>query len=212
LPLGPGNGTHRKGRDTYLNRGMVAAVLAVLMACSKGKPGTGDTGLETATSESASPAGAVRPPVPGMSDANIFYTFDRANVIDSAAGAVAVTKGTNSEVRDYARLMVRDHHDLRQRGADLAKRVAITPEPPPNDASQARMDRAMSVLNGAAKGRDFDKAYIDNEVETHKMVLETLTAAMGAAQNAELQNMIQKAAPTILGHFDMAQSIQRKLK
>ena len=67
-------------------------------------------------------------------------------------------------------------------------------------------------LNGAAKGRDFDKAYIDNEVETHKMVLETLTAAMGAAQNAELQNMIQKAAPTILSHFDMAQSIQRKLK
>ena len=198
--------------DTYWNRVMLAAALAVLVACSKDKPGTGDTGLETAASESASPAGAVRPPVPGMSDANIFYTLDRANVIDSAAGAVAVTKGTNSEVRDYARLMMRDHHDLRQRGADLAKRVAITPEPPPNDVSQARMDRAMSVLNGAAKGRDFDKAYIDSEVETHKTLLETLTAAMGAAQNADLQNMIQKAAPTILSHFDMAQSIQRKLK
>ena len=198
--------------DTYWNRGMMAAVLAVLVACSKDKPGTGDTGLETAASESASPAGAVRPPVPGMSDANIFYAFDRANVIDSAAGAVAVTKGTNSEVRDYARLMMRDHHDLRQRAVDLAKRIAITPEPPPNDVSQARMDRAMSVLNGAAKGRDFDKAYIDSEVETHKTLLETLTAAMGAAQNAELQNMIQKAAPTILSHFDMAQSIQRKLK
>ena len=70
----------------------------------------------------------------------------------------------------------------------------------------------MSVLNGAAKGRDFDKAYIDHEVETHKTVLETLVASMAAAQNAELQNMIQKAAPIIQGHFDMAQAIQRKLK
>ena len=199
--------------DTYWNRtGVFAAVVAVLTACSKDKPGTGDTGLETAASEPASQSGAARPPVPGMSDANIFYSLDRAHLIDSAAGAVAVTKGTNSEVRDYARLMMRDHHDLRQRGLELAKRVAITPEPPPNDASQARMDRTMSVLNGAAKGRDFDHAYIDNEVETHKTVLETLTAAMGAAQNADLQNMIQKAAPTILSHFDMAQSIQRKLK
>ena len=192
--------------------GMLAGLLAALTACSKDKPGTGDTGLETTTGDATPAAGAARPPVPGMSDANIFYVIDRANMLDSAAGSVAVTKGTNSEIREYGRLMMRDHHDLRQRGADLAKRIAIAPEPPPNDASQARADKTMSELNGAAKGRDFDKAYIDNEVETHKTVLETLVAAMAAAQNAELQNMIQKAAPTIQGHFDMAQSIQRKLK
>jgi putative membrane protein len=199
--------------NTYrIRAASLVGVLAALTACSKDKPGIGDTGLETATSASTPDAGLARPPAPGMSDANIFHILDRANMLDSAAGSVAVTKGTNSEVRDYGRLMMRDHHDLRQRGADLAKRIAIVPEPPPGDPSQARMDRAMSVLAGAAKGRDFDKAYIDNEVETHKSVLETLTAAMAAAQNAELQNMIQKAAPTILGHFDMAQSIQRKLK
>jgi putative membrane protein len=192
--------------------GLLAGLLATLAACSKDKPGTGDTGLETTTADATPAAGAARPPVPGMSDANIFYVIDRANMLDSAAGSVAVTKGTNSEVREYGRLMMRDHHDLRQQAAALAKRIAIAPAPPPNDASQAQADRTMSVLNGAAKGRDFDKAYIDSEVETHKTVLETLVAAMAAAQNAELQNLIQKAAPTIQGHFDMAQSIQRKLK
>lgn len=198
---------------TYLNRAsFLAGMLVVLAACSKDKPGPGDTGLETTKSEATPAAGAARPPVPGMSDANIFYVLDRANMLDSAAGSVAFTKGTNSEVRDYGRLMMRDHHDLRQRGADLAKRIAIALEPPPNDASQARTEKTMSTLNGVAKGRDFDKTYIDNEVETHKTVLETLVAAMAAAQNAELQNMIQKAAPIIQGHFDMAQAIQRKLK
>ena len=199
--------------STYWKRaGLLAGMLAAMAACSKDKPGIGDTGLETATSEGTPVPGAARPPVPGMSDANIFYVLDRADMLDSAAGSLAVTKGTNSEVRDYGRLMMRDHHALRERAAALAKRVAITPEPPPNDATQARADRTMSVLNGAAKGRDFDKAYIDHEVETHKTALETLVAAMAAAQNAELQNMIQKAAPTIQGHFDMAQAIQRKLK
>lgn len=200
--------------SVYWSRaGAIGGLLALLAACSKDKAGIGDTGLETTGTGASTPDAAIaRPPAPGMRDANIFYVLDRANLLDSAAGSLAATKGTNSEVRDYGKLMMRDHHDLRQRGADLSRRLAIAMEPPPNDAARAQMDKVMSTLNSVAKGRDFDKTYIDGEVETHKTVLETLTAAMAAAQNAELQNLIQKAAPTIQGHFDMSQSIQRKLK
>jgi putative membrane protein len=108
--------------------------------------------------------------------------------------------------------MMRDHHQLRQQGQDLAKKLAVTPAAPANDHSKADYDKTMATLNGAAKGNDFDKAYIDNEVTYHKAVLETATAAMAAAQNAELKNLIQKAAPAIQAHLDMAQSIQAKLK
>ena len=107
---------------------------------------------------------------------------------------------------------MRDHHSLRQQGQDLAAKLGVTPAPPANDDSQAQYDKTMSMLNGAAKGKDFDKAYIDNEVTYHKAVLETATAAMNAAQNAELKNLIQKAAPAIQAHLDMAQSIQGKLQ
>ena len=133
-------------------------------------------------------------------------------MIDSAGGSIAATKGTNAEVRDFGKRMMRDHHQLRQQGADLAKKLGITPASPPNDTTQAQMDKIMSVLNGAAKGRDFDKAYIDNEVQVHKAVLEMATAAMSQAQDAELKNLIQKAAPAIQAHLDMAQSIQNQLK
>ena len=193
-----------------------AALLAVFSACSNKDAGTGDTGLATNTDTGAiasmSDTGMTGTPAAGMNDANIFYVLDRANMLDSSGGSIASTKGTNSEVRDYGRRMMRDHHDLRQQGADLAKKLAITPAPPPNDTTQAQMDKAMSVLNGAAKGKDFDKAYIDHEVQMHKAVLETATAAMSAAQNSELKNLIQKAAPAIQAHLDMAQSIQGKLK
>jgi putative membrane protein len=197
---------------------LVAGFLLV-SACSKKDAGTTDTGMGAATTDTSAMAanadtgmGASAAPAAGLTDPNIVYILDNANMLDSAAGSIAATKGTNSEVRDFGKRMMRDHHQLRQQGQDLAKKLNVTPTPPANDNSKADYDKTMSLLNGAAKGKDFDKAYIDNEVTYHKAVLETATAAMNAAQNAELKNLIQKAAPAIQAHLDMAQSIQGKLK
>ena len=182
----------------------------IFAACSGRDAGTGDTGIamgtDTGTAAMGDPAAAV-PPAP-LTDANIVFILDHANMLDSAAGAVAVEKGTASDVREYGRMMMREHHSLRQQGQALATKLGVTPAAPPNDASQAQTDRTMALLNGATKGRDFDKAYIDNEVTYHLAVLETATAAMNAAQNAELKNLIQKAAPLIQAHLDRAKVLQ----
>jgi putative membrane protein len=200
---------------THMTRGTVFAfsLMVALAACSKKDAGTTDTGL-VATTDTGMAATTPTPaaPAPSLSDANIVYILDRANMLDSAGGAVAAKKGTNAEVREFAQMMMRDHHQLRQQGQDLAKKLSVTPEAPANDDSQAQMDRTMTLLNGAAKGKDFDKAYMDNEVTYHKAVLETATTAMNAAQNAELKNLIQKAAPAIQAHLDRAQAIQGKLQ
>ena len=133
-------------------------------------------------------------------------------MLDSAGGSIAATKGTSADVRAFGKDMMRDHHSLRQQGQDLAKKLGITPEAPANDDSKAKLDKTMALYNGATKGKDFDKAYIDNEVMYHKAVLETVTAAMSAAQNPELKNFIQKAAPAIQAHLDNAESIQSRMK
>ena len=197
---------------------LVAGAVVVLSACTKKDAGTSDTGM-AATGDSSAMAmgadtgmGASATPAAGLSDPNIVYILDNANMLDSAGGAIAAKKGTNAEVREFGQRMMRDHHQLRQQGQDLAKKLGVTPAAPANDDSKAQYDKTMSLLNGAAKGKDFDKAYIDNEVTYHKAVLETATAAMNAAQNAELKNLIQKAAPAVQAHLDMAQSIQKKLK
>ena len=193
--------------------GLMFGLAVTFAACAKKDAGTGDTGMAATDSGTATMADtAMAAPAPALTDANIVYILDNANMLDSAAGAVAATKGTNSEVRDFGKRMMRDHHSLRQQGQDLAKKLGVTPEAPANDNSKADYDKTMSTLNGAAKGNDFDKAYIDNEVTYHQAVLQTATAAMNAAQNAELKNLIQKAAPAIQAHLDMAQSIQGKMK
>jgi putative membrane protein len=200
---------------THMTRGTLLAfsLIAALGACSKKDAGTADTGM-VATTDTGMAATTPTPAAPAstLSDANIVYMLDHANMLDSSGGAIASKKGTNAEVREFATMMMRDHHQLRQQGQDLAKKLAVTPEAPPNDSSQAQTDRTMTLLNGAAKGKDFDKAYIDNEVAAHKSVLEMATTAMNAAQNAELKNLIQKAAPAIQAHLDRAQAIQSKLQ
>ena len=197
---------------------MMLGAAITLAACSDRGAGSGDTGIgmtaDTGVGTTMSDTGTMgATPAPGaLSDANIVYLLDAANRVDSAGGSVAATKGTNSEVREYGQMMARDHHQLRQQGQELATRLNVTPAPPPGDTAQAHFDKTMAMLNGAAKGRDFDKAYIDHEVGYHKVVLEVATAAMNAAQNAELKNLIQKAAPTIQAHLDRAQAIQGRLQ
>ena len=107
--------------------------------------------------------------------------------------------------------MVGEHHALRLQGQQLAKKLNVTPQAPPNDQSDAQAKTEMDSLNAMAKGKAWDKAYIDYEVNYHQQVLQTATKALDAAQNQELKDLIKKAAPVIQKHLDRAKQIQQKL-
>ena len=76
----------------------------------------------------------------------------------------------------------------------------------------ADAQKEMDTLNSTAKGKDFDKAYIELEVDGHKKVLELLVNAAQQTKNTQLKNLIQKAAPAVQGHLDKAEAIQKILK
>ena len=197
-------------RSGYRVASLAVAALTIT-ACAKKDTGAVDTTAASSTTSvdtsGAAPSGAAT-----MTDANIFAILDEANAADSVAGALAGTKGTSSAVRDFGKRMTRDHHTLRVQGEALAKKLKITPTPPAGDNLVADAQKAMDNLNSTAKGKDFDKAYIDGEVDMHKKVLEVATKAMDQAQSTELKNLIQKAAPVIQGHLDLAESVQKNLK
>lgn len=192
----------------------LAIVTLTVAACGKKENvGADTTAASSAASSDTSTMGAGAPVIAGnWTDANIFALIDEANMADSAAGAIAATKGTGSAVRDFGKRMMRDHHQLRAQGEALAKRLKIIPESPSNDPVMAGSQKEMETLNSTAKGKDFDKAYIDGEVEGHKSVLELLTTAARQTQNTQLKYLIQKAAPVVEGHLDLAESIQKNLR
>lgn len=170
--------------------------------------GKGDSTLQAAVDSTALVAGDS---APALTDANIFGMLDVANVSDSAGGAMASTKGTHADIKSYGRMMMTDHHKMRQEGIDLAKTLNVTPAPPPNDSLKIVSDSAHAALAAMPKGANWDRAYIDHAVREHHMVLNRARAARTVTKNAELQGMLDKATPTVEAHLERATEIQRKL-
>ena len=206
----------KRGGRTMATRFKVATLAvaaAAVAACSKKDSGAADTtaALSTATTDTSAMATSSTS-AGGWNDANIFALLDEANAADSSEGAIAATKGTSAAVRNFGKQMVIDHHKLRIEGEALAKKLKVTPTPPGNDNIPSDAQKEMDNLNSTAKGKDFDKAYIDGQVDDHKKVLDLAVKAMGQAQSTELKNLIQKAAPVVQSHLDKAESIQKTLK
>jgi putative membrane protein len=212
----PGSGGREK--DMLRNgSGYAAATLTIaafaLAACSKKDNSAVDTTAASSTVSADTSAMTTGAPAAGTwTDANIVALLDEANAADSSAGAVAATKGTAAAVRDFGKRMMHDHHLLRAQGEALAKKLNVTPAAPSDDPVAPAAQKEMNTLNTTAKGKDFDRAYIDAEVDAHKAVLDLATKAAGITQTAELKNLIQKAAPVIQGHLDKVEAIQKTLK
>lgn len=195
---------------------VLAAASIAIAACAKKDETAGDTSAATNTVSAADTgAGAMSSTAAtpsGWTDGNIFALLDEANVADSSEGAIAAAKGTSAQVRAFGTQMMRDHHALRVEGQTLAKKLNIVPQPASDDNSQADLQKSTEMLNNAGKGKEFDKAYIDLQVEDHKSVLEKATKAMAATQTAELKNLLQGAAPKVQAHLDKAEAIQKSMK
>jgi len=175
----------------------IASMIA-LVGCKKGES-YGDTTAATTAKDTAA-AIAAAPSSNGLTDANIAAILDAANESDSAFGAMAVKKARASDVKQFGRLMMGEHHALRLAGQQLVKKLNVTPAAPANFDMPDKQRSAMEDLNKKT-GDDFDKAYIDHEVDFHQEVLDTATKALAAAQNQELKDLIQKAAPVIQKHL-----------
>lgn len=190
----------------------VVGACAAIAACAK-KDTTADS-VAAADSAARANAAAAPPAAPApaaLNDANIAALLDEANMGDSAGGDLASKKGTAASVKDFGRMMMRDHHMLRKQGQDLAKKLNLTPAAPAGDTLPAATKKMSDSLNAQAKGAAWDKAYIDNEVGVHQSVLNLLQTAQGAAQDTSLKALITKAIPAVQGHLTKAQDIQSKL-
>jgi putative membrane protein len=211
-------------RKSRIPLGLVASLVlaGMLAACDEGSNGDGGSnGDETGSAAGSTPAGGTPSlaadtfpsPItsPDLSDANVVALLDHANEADSSAGALASKKATNEQVKKFARMMMADHHRLRQQGADLARKLDLTPMRPADDPITPLAHREMDALEAAEKGLDFDRTYIQQEIAAHQVVLDLTDEAQEAAGNAELRAVIEQSRPVIENHLEQAQAIEKEL-
>ena len=167
---------------------------------------------DTTTSAAGRAPEANRDNDSALTDVAIASKVMAANSADSAAGALAATKATNAAVRSFGQQMVRDHGQINQRAKALATRLNVTPVDNEDiremreDAEEKRRD-----LQGKS-GAEFDREYMDYEVEAHENVLRELDRAIPAADNADLRQLLTQGRATVQSHLDQARQIRGTLR
>jgi putative membrane protein len=143
-------------------------------------------------------------------DGQILAFASAANKGEIAEGKLAETKATNPKVKAFARLMVADHTTLLNEGNSFAKKNNITPDSTKSDVQDLQKDAQSELqdLNSKAKGADWDKDFVDKEIDGHKKVLDKLQQAQNSTQNAQLKEMLTKATQKVEQHLQKAQALK----
>ncbi|WP_026452296.1 DUF4142 domain-containing protein [Aequorivita capsosiphonis] len=147
---------------------------------------------------------------PQLTDAEIASVAVVANKIDVNYAKLAMDRSKNPEVREFANTMIADHNAIIDQAVALVTKLGVVPKDNAMSQSLQKQADETTIKLKAAKGKAFDKAYIDNEVAYHKAVIGAVkTVLIPQSQNAELKALLKTALPileTHLGHAEMAQN------
>jgi putative membrane protein len=143
-----------------------------------------------------------------LDDPTIVAIFDAANTYDMETGALAASKARSEVVREFGKMLVRDHENVRTQGRELAKSLNVTPTPPKGEFALAKAHaEAMRSLK-SARGNAFDRAFLQHEVTFHQAVIDAVTTSLlPALQNAQVKDLVTKVAPAFAAHRDAAKHL-----
>lgn len=145
-------------------------------------------------------------------DPQIAHIVDTAHEQDIDGGKYARKHATSKDVKQFAQMMVDDHERMQKEGKALTKKLNIKLDS--NDTSdQLKSDGKASMAKlKKLKDAEFDRAYMEHEVNFHQHVLDALDKTLiPNAKNPELKAELEKARPVISGHLDRAKQLQSTL-
>jgi putative membrane protein len=145
-----------------------------------------------------------------LSDPEIASVAVTANQIDIDAAKLAKEKSKDQEILKFAETMINDHQAVIDQAVALVKKLNVTPKD--NAVSQKMSADAAKTkkMLQSKSDKDFNRAYIDNEVAYHKVVIEAVqNVLIPHAQNAELKQLLQNIMPALKTHLEHAEMIQK---
>jgi putative membrane protein len=200
----------------------LALCVGALGACSKA-----DRAADTAAARTDSAAGRVDSAASAMAnDSNhtmsagawtndhIFGFVHNANAGEIALGKLASTKATNSVVKSFGSQMVKDHQAMMSDAHALMSKVNATADSTWDDAKDLAGDGSekLKELTDKEKGADWDKNYIESQVDMHQRVLDKLQDAAKNSTDSTVTAALAKSTAKVQEHLTKAQSIKAGLK
>lgn len=175
-----------------------------LAACGKSPEET-----TPAAAPDANPSATVPTPANEASAPDFVAKAASSDMFEIESSKLALTRTKNADIKAFAQMMI-DMHT--QTTAGLKKAIADSGQPltPPTtlpEDMQAKLDDL-----GKASDADFDKAYMDAQVEGHQAALDLMTRYAADGTVPALQAAAASTAPTVQDHLTKAKAIREGLK
>ncbi|MEO6759133.1 MAG: DUF4142 domain-containing protein [Saprospiraceae bacterium] len=141
-------------------------------------------------------------------DADLMVSAVSSDMYEVAAADMAMNMGTQSSVRDFARMMTTEHPKMMEETKSLASMKAFSvPTTMANDYMSDIED-----MKKWTKGKEFDTKYIDAQVDQHQKMLDDIEKRMAGTEDTDVKAWTQKASSAVRMHLDKARMIQEDLK
>jgi len=119
-------------------------------------------------------------------------------------GALAESKATDKDVKDFGAMMVKDHSKVNDELKALAASKNITIPSAVSDDVQKNIDDLSKKT-----GKDFDKSYVDMMVSDHKEDIDLFEDAAKNSKDSVFKNFAVKTLPTLYKHLGAAKAIEK---
>jgi putative membrane protein len=145
-----------------------------------------------------------------MDESAVFGLLDQVNAADSAVGALGAQRATATDVRDFGRMITREHHALRRDAIDLARRLGLAPTPPAVAPDAPAPDVRQQLESDSATAA-WDRRYLDYAAAVHASALENAARALAATHQAEVKAYVSNLVPILQKHLDKATALAKAI-
>jgi putative membrane protein len=190
------------------NKLFIVAGASALVLAACGQRSETDT-AEQATTPDAMPSATVPTPANEAAAPDFVAKAAASDMFEIESSKLALEKATNAEVKAFAQQMIDAHTattaDLKNAIADSGQ--AITPPA----ALPAELQDEITDMQGKT-GADFDKDYMDEQVDAHQNALNLLQRYANDGDVAQIKAFAAATAPKVQQHYDMATALRDKNK
>ncbi len=134
-------------------------------------------------------------------------------------------KAQNSDLKQFAQMLVSDHSALNEQLRLLAQRNGATPAPrdgsrrggtdsasPPSATAPGAAPSSPKLQQlGQLSGSEFDKKFLEIMIEGHEKSVELYSAEAEKGANPAVKKLATEALPKIKEHLQQAKSLQQQL-
>lgn len=142
-----------------------------------------------------------------MADTTFAAKAAVGGMAEVALGKMAASKGADSKVKDFGKMMVMDHGKANNELMGIAKAKNIM-LPAGLDAEHQAKSDSLSKLSG----KDFDMVYVNAMIDGHKKTLALMQSEANNGKDAELKAFAAKTAPVVQMHLTEIMKIYDSLK